>query len=180
MAAFGGAIADLLFGKANPCGKLAKTFPQKLQDNPSYLNFPGEKDKVAYREGLFVGYRYYDTAGVEPLFTFGYGLSYTNFEYSALMLDKKELTDNETLTIHVKVKNTGKSAGKEIIRLYVRDCESRVTRPQKELKGFEKIELQPGDEKIVTFTLDKRAFAYYNTDLHEVLPVLKKRIWMKF
>jgi beta-glucosidase len=163
----GYAIAELLFGLANPCGKLAETFPQKLSHNPSYLNFPGEDDRVEYREGIFVGYRYYDKKGIDPLFPFGYGLSYTTFEYTGISVDKKEIDDNETVTVKVRVKNTGNMPGKEIVQLYVRDVESSVIRPEKELKGFEKIELQPGEEKEVTFTLDKRAFAYYNVDIKD-------------
>lgn len=165
--ALGGAIADLLFGDANPSGKLAETFPRELSHNPSYLNFPGEGDKVEYKEGIFVGYRYYDKKNIEPLFPFGYGLSYTTFEYSNLSISKKEMLDTETVTVTVNVKNTGEMAGKEIVQLYVKDVESSVIRPEKELKGFEKIELQPGEEKTVTFTLDKRAFAYYNVDLKD-------------
>jgi beta-glucosidase len=165
--ALGGAIADLLFGDANPSGKLAETFPRELSHNPSYLNFPGEGDKVEYKEGIFVGYRYYDKKNIEPLFPFGYGLSYTTFEYSNLSISKKEILDTETVTVTVNVKNTGEMAGKEIVQLYVKDVESSVIRPEKELKGFEKVELQPGEEKTVTFTLDKRAFAYYNVDLKD-------------
>ncbi|TYR80497.1 glycosyl hydrolase [Priestia megaterium] len=165
--ALGGAIADLLFGDANPSGKLAETFPKFLSDNPSYLNFPGEGDKVEYREGLFVGYRYYDTKNIEPLFPFGYGLSYTSFEYSNLSISKKEMQDTETVIVSVNVKNTGAVAGKEIVQLYVKDVASSVIRPEKELKGFEKVELQPGEEKTVTSTLDKRAFAFYSVELKD-------------
>lgn len=165
--ASGGAIADLLFGIANPSGKLAETFPKSLSDNPSYLNFPGEGDKVEYKEGVFVGYRYYDTKNIEPLFPFGYGLSYTNFEYSSLSIDKKEIKDTETLSVRLKVRNTGNVAGKEIVQLYVKDTVSTVNRPEKELKGFVKVMLQPGEEKSVTFHLDKRSFAYYNTELKD-------------
>jgi beta-glucosidase len=163
--AFGGAVTDLLFGNANPSGKLAETFPVKLSDNPSFLNFPGEGDKVEYKEGVFVGYRYYDTKEIEPLFPFGFGLSYTTFEYSDLRVDKATMNDNETVTVQVSVKNIGDRAGKEIVQLYVRDIQSSVIRPQKELKGFEKIELQPGEQKTITFVLDQRAFAYYNVQL---------------
>ncbi|MGO4371938.1 beta-glucosidase [Paenibacillus sp. MCAF20] len=162
--ALGGAIADLLFGDANPSGKLAETFPVQLSDNPSYLFFPGEGDKVEYREGLFVGYRYYDKKKLPPLFPFGYGLSYTTFEYSELLVDKRELNDTETLTVSVKVRNTGSRPGKEIVQLYVSDVESSVIRPDKELKGFDKIELAPGEEKTVLFTLDKRSFAYFDEE----------------
>jgi beta-glucosidase len=165
--ALGGAIADLLFGDVNPSGKLAETFPEQLSDNPSYLFFPGEGDKVEYREGLFVGYRYYDKKKLRPLFPFGYGLSYTTFEYSDLAVNKKQLTDQETLTVTMKVRNTGSVKGKEVIQLYVRDVQGSVIRPDKELKGFDKVELAPGEQKTVTFTLDKRSFAYYDTDIHD-------------
>ncbi|KHF40554.1 glycoside hydrolase family 3 C-terminal domain-containing protein [Halalkalibacter okhensis] len=165
--AIGGAIADLLFGEVNPSGKLAETFPVQLSDNPSYLHFPGEGDNVEYKEGIFVGYRYYDTKKVEPLFPFGYGLSYTTFEYSNIVIDKKKIKDTETVTVHVNVENTGNVAGEEIVQLYVKDIESTVVRPEKELKGFEKVQLQPGEEKTVTFTLDKRSFAYYNVGLKD-------------
>jgi beta-glucosidase len=165
--ALGGAIADLLFGDANPSGKLAETFPRQLSDNPSFLNFPGEGDKVEYKEGIFVGYRYYDAKKVEPLFAFGYGLSYTTFEYSNLSINKKEIQDTDAVKVSVNIKNTGDRAGKEIVQLYVKDVESTVNRPEKELKGFEKVDLQPGEEKTVTFILNKRAFAYYNVDLKD-------------
>jgi beta-glucosidase len=165
--ALGSAIADLLFGDANPSGKLAETFPKQISDNPSFLNFPGEGDKVEYKEGIFVGYRYYDTKKIEPMFPFGYGLSYTTFEYSNLSFSQKEIQDTDTVTVSVNVKNTGDRAGKEIVQLYVKDVESTVNRPEKELKGFEKVDLQPGEEKTVTFTLNKRAFAYYNVDLKD-------------
>ncbi|PFO66989.1 glycosyl hydrolase [Bacillus cereus] len=165
--ALGGAIADILFGDANPSGKLAETFPKVLSDNPSYLNFPGEGDKVEYKEGVFVGYRYYDKKQIEPLFPFGFGLSYTNFEYSNISIDKKEIKDTDTVSVRVNVKNTGSIAGKEIVQLYIKDVESSMIRPEKELKGFEKVELQPGEEKTVSFTLNKRSFAYYNVDLKD-------------
>ncbi|SDM64304.1 glycoside hydrolase family 3 C-terminal domain-containing protein [Paenibacillus jilunlii] len=163
--AFGGAVADLLFGVVSPSGKLAETFPVKLSDNPSFLNFPGEGDKVEYREGLFVGYRYYDKKEIEPLFPFGFGLSYTEFEYSNLVLDKTSINDTETVQVTVTVKNTGSRTGQEIVQLYVGDVESSVIRPLQELKGFQKVELHPGEARGVSFTLDKRAFAYYNVQL---------------
>lgn len=165
--ALGGAIADLLFGDANPSGKLAETFPEVLSDNPSYLNFPGEGDKVEYKEGVFVGYRYYDAKNIEPLFPFGFGLSYTNFEYSKLSISKNEIKDTDTVSVLVNVKNTGSIAGKEIVQLYIKDVESSMIRPEKELKGFEKVELQPREEKTVSFTLNKRSFAYYNVELKD-------------
>lgn len=165
--AVGGAVSDILFGDVNPSGRLAETFPKKLSDNPSYLNFPGEGDRVEYREGIFVGYRYYERKEIEALFPFGYGLSYTSFEYTGISVDKTEITDQETVTVRVSVKNTGKRAGKEVVQLYVRDVESSVIRPNKELKGFAKVSLEPGEEKTVMFELCKRAFAYYNTELND-------------
>ncbi|RCW47999.1 beta-glucosidase family protein [Paenibacillus prosopidis] len=165
--AVGGAIADLLFGEANPSGKLAETFPVKLSDNPSYLNFPGEGDRVEYREGLYVGYRYYDAKQLQPLFPFGYGLSYTTFEYTGITIGKNEMKDTDTVEVHVSIKNSGSKAGKEIVQLYVRDIQSTLGRPDKELKGFAKVELQPGEEKSISFTLDKRSFAYYNVELKD-------------
>lgn len=143
--AFGGAIADLLFGEVSPSGKLAETFPQKLSDNPSFLNFPGEGDMVEYKEGLFVGYRYYDKKEIEPLFPFGFGLSYTQFEYSGLKLDKSSIRDTDAVQVTVNVKNTGSRTGKEVVQLYVSDEESSVIRPLQELKGFQKLELRPGN-----------------------------------
>lgn len=163
--ASGKAVCDILYGEVNPSGKLAETFPAKLSDNPSYLNFPGEVDKVEYKEGIFVGYRYYDKKAMEVLFPFGYGLSYTNFEYSNLKISKNEIDDTEKVTVSVNIKNIGDVFGKEIVQLYIRDKESSVIRPKKELKGFEKIGLEPGEEKEVTFVLNKRSFAYYNVDL---------------
>lgn len=165
--AVGESTVNLLFGKANPSGRLPETFPLRLEDNPSYLNFPGEGDEVNYREGIFVGYRYYDKKNMPVLFPFGHGLSYTTFEYSNLKVSAEHIRDTDTLTVTVDVTNTGKMAGKEVVQLYVADKESTVIRPVKELKGFEKISLAPGESGTVTFTLDKRAFAYYNTKIHD-------------
>jgi beta-glucosidase len=165
--AFGGAIAEILFGIANPSGKLAETFPVRLADNPSFLNFPGGRKKVEYHEGLFVGYRYYDAKDIGPLFPFGYGLSYTSFEYSDLRLDKKTIDEGEPLRVTVSVKNTGKRPGKETVQLYVRDVKSSVVRPVKELKGFVKLDLRPGEQKQAAFILDRRAFAYYDDDCRD-------------
>ena len=119
--AVGQAEVDVLFGKANPCGKLAETIPYKLADNPSYLNFPGDGQTVAYKEGVFVGYRYYDTKEMPVRYPFGYGLSYTTFEYSDLQLSADKIKDTDTLKVTLKVKNTGDRAGKEIVQLYVAD-----------------------------------------------------------
>lgn len=163
----GTAIANILFGEANPCGKLAETFPIKLSDNPSYLSGFGEGDNVNYTEGIFVGYRYYDKKDMNVLFPFGFGLSYTTFEYSNLKVSSDSIKDTDTLTVTVDVTNTGKLAGKEIVQLYIQDVESSVIRPIKELKGFEKVSLEPNETKTVTFTLDKRSFAYYNVDIKD-------------
>jgi beta-glucosidase len=165
--AVGEAVCDVLFGKVNPSGKLAETFPKKLSDNPSYLNYPGEGDTVKYSEGIFVGYRYYDKKEMEVLFPFGHGLSYTTFAYSDLKLYAKNITDRDSLTLSVTVKNTGHVAGREAVQLYVRDIESSVIRPVKELKGFEKIELAPGESKVIVFTLDRKAFAFYSEKTHD-------------
>ena len=147
--AVGQAEVDVLFGKANPCGKLAETIPYKLADNPSYLNFPGDGQTVAYKEGVFVGYRYYDTKEMPVRYPFGYGLSYTTFEYSDLQLSADKIKDTDTLKVTLKVKNTGDRAGKEIVQLYVADKTGAACRPVKELKNFVKVELQPQEEKTV-------------------------------
>lgn len=164
--AVGAATVDLLFGDYSPCGKLAETFPLRLEDNPSYLNFPGVKDTVEYREGVFVGYRYYDSKKMPVRFPFGFGLSYTQFAYSNLCLSADALGPDDTLTCRLKVKNTGSRPGKEIVQLYVRDCTGAALRPDKELRGFAKVALQPGEEKEVALTLDMRAFAFYDVESH--------------
>lgn len=165
--AVGRAVVNILYGKANPCGRLPETFPVRIEDTPSYLTYGKGNDHAYYQEGIFVGYRYYTSVGREVLFPFGYGLSYTEFTYSDLELDKKEMLDNEVLTVYVKVKNTGNMTGKEVIQLYVSPEEGDVVRPIRELRGFDKIELAPGEEKTVTFTLDMRAFSYWNTEIHD-------------
>ncbi len=154
----GNAVADVLFGDVNPSGKLPTTFPKRLQDNPAYINYPGENGQVYYGEGLFVGYRYYDKKDIAPLFPFGYGLSYTMFEYRHLILD----TTGDTIRVSVDVQNTGYRAGKEIVQVYVRDVQSRLVRPEKELKAFTKVALEPGETKTVTLTLDQEALSYYD------------------
>lgn len=183
--AVGEATVHLLYGKANPSGKLAETFPLRLQDNPSYYNFPGTRRTVSYEEGIFIGYRYYDAKEMDVLYPFGYGLSYTTFAYRNLRMqvlkaesanetilaerasksgtDIVHMTDADQLQVTVAVKNTGSRFGKEIVQLYIRDKEASVIRPVKELKGFEKVALEPGEEKEVTFTLDGRSFAFYST-----------------
>ncbi len=163
----GEATVNLLYGNANPSGRLAETFPVKLEDNPSYLNFPGDQKEVDYGEGVFIGYRYYDSKKQEVLFPFGYGLSYTQFVYENLTVSKKELRDDETIEVSVDVKNVGTRAGKEVVQLYVSDHTKSAVRPVRELKAFDKIELNAGEKKTVRFTLGKRAFAYWNEELHD-------------
>ena len=163
----GSATIDVLFGNVNPSGKLAETFPLRLEDNPSYLFYFGEKDTVEYREGIFVGYRYYDKKKLDVLFPFGHGLSYTTFDYSNLKTSADTIKDTDVLTVKVDVTNTGDVAGKEVVQLYVGDKVSSVIRPVKELKGFEKVALNPGETKTVSFNLGKRAFAYYNTEIKD-------------
>lgn len=165
--AVGAATVKVLYGDVNPSGHLAETFPYKLSDNPSYLFYGGEKDKTDYREGIFVGYRYYDRKEMDVLYPFGHGLSYTTFAYSDLELSAYEITDQDTLTATVTVTNTGSRTGKTVVQLYVSDVESTVIRPVRELKGFEKVELAPGESKEVTFTLDKRSFAYWNEQISD-------------
>lgn len=164
--AVGEASVDLLLGKANPCGKLAETFPLKLSDNPSYNYFPGTDNIVEYRESIYVGYRYYDKVKKDVLFPFGYGLSYTSFEYSDLRLDKKEMDIEDRLKIRLNVKNTGKLAGKEIVQLYIRHKHPSIFKADKELKEFLKIHLEAGEQVQVEFTLDKSAFEFYNININ--------------
>ena len=165
--AVGKAVAEVLAGRKNPCGRLAETFPLRLEDTPCYLTYGKGYDNAKYQEGVFVGYRYYTSRKMETAFPFGYGLSYTTFEYSNLQVDKKEMSDKDTVEVSVKVKNTGDRAGKTVVQLYVEAPETEVVRPVRELRGFEKIFLEAGEEKTVTFTLDERAFAYWNTLIHD-------------
>ncbi len=163
----GTANKAVLWGEVNPSARLPETMPVKLEDTPCYLSYGGEGNTAIYQEGIFVGYRYYTKKRMPVLFPFGYGLSYTTFEYSNLKLSAEKIADTDTLQVCVDVTNTGKVAGKEVVQLYVSDRESEVFRPVRELKGFDKVELQPGETKTVCFTLDKRSFAYWNTQIHD-------------
>lgn len=163
----GNAIADVLFGAVNPSGRLAQTFPVRLEDTPAYLNFPGENGRVYYGEGLFVGYRYYDRKKIAPLFPFGFGLSYTTFEYSNLRLSAWEVGPDDTLSVSIDIANTGERAGKEVVQVYVRDIQARLQRPKQELKAFAKVSLAPGERKTVTLTLDRESLAYYDDRARE-------------
>jgi beta-glucosidase len=157
----GNAIAAVLFGDVNPSGKLPLTFPVRLEDNPAYINYPGENGRVHYGEGIFAGYRYYDKKGIEPLFTFGYGLSYTTFEYRNLVVEQADCEPGTEVSVRVDVENTGDRAGQEVVQLYVRDLESRLMRPPKELKAFAKVMLKPGEKRTAT-TLAEEDLAYYD------------------
>lgn len=164
--AVGEAEIDLLYGDLNPSGKLAETFPLRLEDTPSYLDFPGSEQEVNYGEGVFIGYRWYDARKMNVLFPFGHGLSYTTFALGNLALSSDEIKDTDRLKVTVTVKNTGSVFGKEVVQLYVGPKDRQnVPRPVRELKGFAKVALQPGEEKQVSFTLDQRSFAYYETQI---------------
>ena len=165
--ASGAAAVDLLYGFENPCGKLAESFPVKYEDTPSSKYFPGKRYLTEYREGIFVGYRYYTTAGVPVLFPFGHGLSYTSFEYSDMQLSASNIKEGESVDVSVTVTNTGKCAGAEVVQIYVAHPNSAIYRPAMELKGWAKVYLQAGESKRVTVTLPARAFQIWNVKEHE-------------
>ncbi len=160
----GNALASVLFGEVNPSGKLPFTFPVRLEDNSAHRlgEYPGDGEKVVYNESIWVGYRWHDKQNIRPLFAFGHGLSYTTFEYGKVTADKKTITADENISFTVSVKNSGKRAGAEVVQLYIRDKKSALPRPVKELKGFRKIELQPGESQEVRFTIDRKALQYYD------------------
>jgi beta-glucosidase len=160
----GHGIADALFGDVNPSGKLPFTFINDIKDSPAYGNYLGENLHVKYAEGIYVGYRYFDKHDIAPQFPFGYGLSYTSFDYSDLKLTPAKITGGQTVEVSVKVRNRGKRAGAEVVQLYVHDGHASVDRPIKELKGFRRVELKAGESKTVNFTLDKSALAYFSTE----------------
>lgn len=161
----GSAAANILMGKVNPSGKTAETYPLSFDENPVYGNYPGSPVISEHKESIYIGYRYYDTAKKDVLFPFGFGLSYTTFEYSDIKLSESEIKDNETVMVSFKIKNTGDMDGAEIAQVYVADKESTIFRPEKELRAFTKVFIKAGEEKEVSVTLGKRAFAYYNTNI---------------
>ncbi len=163
----GAACDALLYGEANPCGRLAETFPYHLEDNPSYLYYFGDGLKTDYREGVYVGYRYYEKKQLPVRWAFGHGLSYTTFAYGNLKLSKSQMKDEERIRVSVDVTNTGTIAGKEVIQLYVSDRTGTFGRPVKELKGFSKVYLAPGETKTVTMELDYRSLAYFHVELND-------------
>ncbi len=163
----GGAVADILSGTVNPSGKLAETYPVSYDDTPARYNFPGNPATVEHRESIYIGYRYYEKAGKKVRYPFGYGLSYTQFEYSDIELSKKKISENDELTVTFKIKNTGDVAGAETAQLYVADNESTIFRPVKELKGFKKVFLEPGEEKKISLVLGRRDFAFWNVNVND-------------
>ncbi|HUS16413.1 MAG TPA: glycoside hydrolase family 3 C-terminal domain-containing protein, partial [Chloroflexia bacterium] len=159
----GGAIAAVLMGQVNPSGKLAETFPARLADTPAYLSFPHDgTGLVRFGEGLFTGSRWYDARRIEPLFPFGHGLSYTTFAYSELGLETQVAAEGASVTVSLRVRNTGSRAGSEVVQIYVHEQAPHLPRPDKELKAFAKVALDPGEEQMVRFTLGPRDFAIYD------------------
>ena len=163
----GQAAADLLYGKAVPCGRLPETFPLKIEDVPAYPYYGRERFNVPYREGVLVGYRWYETMGKDVLFPFGHGLSYAEFKFSDFSVDRDSISDNEELRCSVRVENTGSCSGKAVVQIYVAPPASDIVRPVRELKGFEAVILDPGESKIVEILLDSRAFAYWDEKKHD-------------
>ena len=158
---FGNSLSDILFGSVNPSGKLPTTFPKKLSDTPAYSTYPGKDLQMDYEEGLFIGYRWYDRENIEPLFAFGHGLSYTNFEYSNLRAVPPK-NESSVAAFELEVINKGKLYGKEIVQGYIRVKESNIERPIKELKKFEKIGLEPEESKKIKFELSERDLSYWS------------------
>jgi beta-glucosidase len=165
----GGAIADVLTGRVNPSGKLSETFPLSLQQTPAYPSFPGRDGQAWYGEGLFIGYRHYDKRGLQPLFPFGHGLSYTRFDYSAIhaAAAAHDVDSGGSLVIEATVTNTGARAGQEVVQLYVRERSPKVVRPERELRAFAKVSLAPGETTTVRFELGRRDFAHFDIGLHD-------------
>jgi len=161
------AVARILTGEVNPSGKTTETYPKFFEDNPTFGNYPGGPVTSEHRESVFIGYKYYDAANLEVVFPFGFGLSYTSFEYSDLKVSAKSIKDTDTLTVSFKIKNTGERDGAEIAQLYVADKESTIFRPVKELRAFKKVFIKAGEEAEVSFELDKRAFAFYNVNISD-------------
>ena len=164
--AAGGAVADILFGVVDPSGRLAETFPLRLEDTPAYLDFPGDGDRVRYGEGLYIGYRWYDARDLPVAFPFGHGLSYTTFRYDDARTSATTFADVDGVTVTVDVTNTGSRAGSDVVQVYVRDVQASVQRPGKELRGFAKVRLEPGETQTVDVRLDPRAFAFWDPRRH--------------
>ena len=174
----GNCVADVIYGKVCPSGKLPMTFPARLKDVGAHAfdekTYPGvlrnDDSKIVdenYTEGIYVGYRWTDKEKIKPLFPFGHGLSYTTFDYGKLSADKKEMTSDETITFTIPVTNTGSVGGSEVVQLYISDVKSSVDRPVKELKGFAKVFLNPGETQTVTITIDKDDLSFFDSAKHQ-------------
>lgn len=161
----GNALADVLLGRQSPSGKLPTTFPKRLEDNPTYHNWPGENLKVVYGEGIYIGYRHYERMKIQPLFPFGHGLTYTTFSYGTPSISSRVMRESDTLSIWLPITNTGTMAASEIVQVYVKDVKSKLPRPEKELQAFAKVFLQPGETKTVELFLDKYSVGYYDTSI---------------
>lgn len=166
---FGNAVASILFGDVNPSGKLPITFYEKVEDcgANNIGEYPGDGKEVRYKDGIFVGYRWLDKEGIEPLFPFGYGLSYTKYKFGKPVFENKKITQNDSLRFFLKIKNVGHVYGGEVVQVYVNDVSCSVPRPIKELKSFKKVFLQPGEEKTISFSLGADSLAYYDINRHD-------------
>jgi beta-glucosidase len=160
----GHALAAVLFGDANPSGKLPVSLPKRFEDSPAYGHYPGENLQVDYAEGIYVGYRYFDTKNVEPAFPFGFGLSYTTFKYSGLKVSRYKANGSGPINIELALTNTGSRPGAEVVQLYIHEDHPAIDRPIRELKRFQRVELKPGESKTVRFTLDRAAFSYWSPE----------------
>jgi len=164
----GNALADIVLGNYNPSGHLPVTMLKRWEDSPAYGTYPETNGDVLYKEGIYVGYRHYDTAKVEPMFPFGHGLSYTQFEYTNLSINTNDVSpDHPDVEVGVTITNTGRMAGAEVPQFYIHDQSPHVDRPMQELKGFQKVFLQPGESSQVKVKLNKFSFAYYDVDIHD-------------
>lgn len=165
----GNAITSVLFGKTNPSGKLPFSFPARIEDNAAHAfgAYPGDGETVEYKEGIFVGYRWFEKKKIKPLFAFGHGLSYTSFNYGKITLDKKAMKSNDSLTVTIPITNIGKREGAEVVQMYIMDKESSLPRPVKELKGFKKMKIAPGETVSVDFTIGKDALSFYDPARHD-------------
>ena len=163
----GEACDRILYGEVNPSGRLAETFPLRLEDSPCYLYYPGDGKKAVYGEEIFVGYRYYDTKKIPVRWAFGHGKSYTTFEYSNLKLDRRKMQDGERMIVTADITNIGERDGKEVVQLYISDKNKTPLRPEKELKGFQKIQLKAGETKTVSFEIVEKDLSYYEEMIHD-------------
>ena len=163
----GSAIVEVLLGETNPSGKLPMTFPKRWEDCSAFDSYKKLDGTTIYEDGIYVGYRHFEKNNIKPLFPFGFGLSYTTFKYNDLKLSSKDVNHNDKLLVKLSVKNTGNVNGSEVVQLYIKDIQSSIDRPVKELKGFKKVNLNPGEEKVVEFTIDKNALSFFDPKTKE-------------